>query len=129
MALLDRRIQVQTPSALLGIGFLLEDIIAFFFRLYSLDRHEMETTAMKIDLDPTTIKYLLGELGIETLGLIAQGCMNDEEIIRLSTVTKSCLDVKVPLLETLGLIKIENGIYFITELGNDILLELTGWKK
>ncbi|MFW9918492.1 MAG: hypothetical protein ACFFED_02765 [Candidatus Thorarchaeota archaeon] len=89
----------------------------------------METTAMKIDLDPTTIKYLLGELGIETLGLIAQGCMNDEEIIRLSTVTKSCLDVKVPLLETLGLIKIENGIYFITELGNDILLELTGWKK
>ncbi|MFW9978372.1 MAG: hypothetical protein ACFFEJ_09855 [Candidatus Thorarchaeota archaeon] len=84
---------------------------------------------MKIDLDPTTIKYLLGELGIETLGLIAQGCMNDEEIIRLSTVTKSCLDVKVPLLETLGLIKIENGIYFITELGNDILLELTGWKK
>ncbi len=84
---------------------------------------------MKANLDSTTIKYLLGELGVETLGLIAQGCTNDEEIIRLSTITKSCLDVKVPLLATLGLIKTSDGFYLITEQGNDILLELTGWKK
>ena len=84
---------------------------------------------MKTNLDSMTIKYLLGELGIETLGLIAQGCINNDEIIRLSTVTKSCLDVKIPLLETLGLIKISDGFYFITEQGNEILLELTGWKK
>ena len=84
---------------------------------------------MNTNLDSATIKYLLGELGVETLGLIAQGCINNSEIIRLSTVTKSCLDVKIPLLETLGLIRILDGFYFITEYGNDILLKLTGWKK
>ncbi len=84
---------------------------------------------MNAELDTTTISYLLGELGIETLALIAQGCTTDDEIVRLSTVTYSCLEVKIPLLETLGLIKKKDGLYFITNYGNDKLMELTGWKK
>ena len=62
---------------------------------------EMQPPKMKTRPDSTTISYLLGELGIETLALIAQGCVTDDDIIRLSTVTRTCLEVKIPLLETL----------------------------
>lgn len=90
----------------------------------------MDSPESKIDkdLDSSTIKYLLGELGIQTLALIAQGCTQDEEITKLSTITESCLDVKIPLLETLGLITTKDGHYEITPRGVSALSEITGWK-
>ncbi|MFW9907091.1 MAG: hypothetical protein ACFFEF_00840 [Candidatus Thorarchaeota archaeon] len=91
----------------------------------------MESNDMGIgnDFDITTVGYLLGELGIEILTMIAQGCSNDSEIKRLSTITSSCLDIKIPLLETLGLIRIEGDIYILTKNGVTVLKELTGWRE
>jgi hypothetical protein len=91
----------------------------------------MDAYDTKIDkgFDTDTIRYLLGELGILTLNLIAQGCTEDADIMRLSTITRSCLDVKIPLLDTLSLINNENGIYTVTSRGVSVLSELTGWKQ
>ncbi len=91
----------------------------------------MESHDTKIDkgFDTDTIKYLLGELGILTLNLITQGCTIDEDIMRLSTITRSCLDVKIPLLETLALIHNEDGVYTVTSRGVSVLREITGWKE
>ncbi|MHA2425149.1 MAG: hypothetical protein ACXAEF_10195 [Candidatus Thorarchaeota archaeon] len=90
---------------------------------------ESHDTKIDKDFDTGSVKYLLGDLGVLTLNLIAQGCENNEDIIRLSTVTKSCLDVKIPLLETLNLINNDNGIYTVTPHGESVLRELTGWKE
>ncbi|MHA1906242.1 MAG: hypothetical protein ACW98Y_03030 [Candidatus Thorarchaeota archaeon] len=91
-----------------------------------MDSHE---TKIDKDFDTGTIKYLLGELGILTLNLIAQGCTEEEDIMRLSTLTRSCLDVKIPLLETLSLINNVQGVYTVTSRGATVLSELTGWKE
>ncbi|MDF1538068.1 MAG: hypothetical protein P1Q69_04115 [Candidatus Thorarchaeota archaeon] len=85
-------------------------------------------TKINIDIDTNTIKYLLGELGIQTLTLIAQGCTHDEEIKNLSTITGSCLEVKIPLLETLNLITTRKGYYEMTPRGVTALSKITGWK-
>ena len=90
---------------------------------------ESHDTKIDKDFDTDTIRYLLGELGILTLNLIAQGCGEDEDIMRLSTLTRSCLDVKIPLLETLSLIKNEDGTYTVTSRGVSVLSELTGWQQ
>ncbi len=78
-------------------------------------------------LDISTIGYLLGELGIEILTLIFQGCQTNADITRLGTISKSCLAVKIPLLSTLGLIRIEKGRYLKTQYGSKVLKELVGW--
>ncbi len=88
-----------------------------------------DTGENRTSIDAVTAGNLLGELGIEILGLISQGCTNSEEIMRLSTITKSCLDVKIPLMENLSLIRTRNNTYTITAFGTDTLLELTGWKR
>jgi hypothetical protein len=88
-----------------------------------------DTGKNRTSIDAVTIGNLLGELGIEILDLISQGCINGEEIMRLSTITKSCLEVKIPLMEYLALIRVSNNTYTITMLGTDTLLELTGWKR
>jgi len=90
----------------------------------------MDSHDITIDksVDTNTIKYLLGELGIQTLTLIAQGCTKNEEIKSLSTITDSCLEVKIPLLETLDLITTSNGNYEITLHGVAALSRITGWK-
>ena len=90
---------------------------------------ESHDTKIDKDFDSDTIKYLLGELGILTLNLIAQGCTNNKDIMRLSTITQACLDVKIPLLETLALIDNEEGIYAVTSKGVSVLREFTGWKE
>ncbi|MCK5152253.1 MAG: hypothetical protein KAQ65_10440 [Candidatus Thorarchaeota archaeon] len=89
----------------------------------------MESNDTKIDkdFDSGTVKYLLGELGILTLNLIAQGCTTNDDLMRLSTLTSSCLEVKIPLLETLSLIINDNGIYSATPHGAAVLREITGW--
>jgi hypothetical protein len=86
-------------------------------------------TKIDKDFDSDTIYYLLGELGLLTLNLIAQGCTEDEDIMRLSTITRSCLDVKIPLLETLSLITSEEGSYTVTPRGVSVLNEITGWNE
>jgi hypothetical protein len=90
---------------------------------------EMGKTFTTSKKDINTISYLLGELGLETLMLIAQGCVNDGELLQLSALKQSCLEIKIPLLETLGLIKINNGEYSTTEYGNKVLLKFNGWKQ
>ena len=91
----------------------------------------MESNDTKIDkdFDSGTVKYLLGELGILTLNLIAQGCTTNDDLMRLSTLTSSCLEVKIPLLETLSLIINDNGIYSVTPRGVAVLREITGWNE
>ncbi len=91
-----------------------------------MDSHD---TKIEKNVDSSTIKYLLGELGIQTLALIAQGCTQDEEIKNLSLVTNLCLEVKIPLLETLDLINTSNGFYEITPRGVTALSAITGWKE
>lgn len=88
-----------------------------------------DTGINRTSIDAATAGNLLGELGIEILRLISQGCINSEEIMRLSTITKACLDVKIPLMEHLSLIRTRNNTYTITAFGTDTLLELTGWKR
>ncbi len=105
-----------------------EDILAFFFRVLLHSIFVMGKTLADSRKEINTISYLLGELGLETLRLIAQGCVNDDELQRVSAFKQLCLDVKIPLLETVGLIKVKDDEYFITEYGNDVLLKLTGWK-
>ncbi len=90
---------------------------------------ESHDTKIGNDFDSGTVKYLLGELGVITLNLIAQGCETDIEIMHLSTITQSCLDVKIPLLVTLSLITNDDGVYSTTHRGVTVLRELTGWKE
>ena len=91
-----------------------------------MDSHD---TKISKDIDSGSIKYLLGELGILTLSLIAQGCTTNDEIRNLSTITDSCLEVKIPLLETLDLITTERNCYEITPKGISTLSEITGWES
>ncbi len=79
-------------------------------------------------IDASQTKYLLGELGIQTLALINEGCSSDDEIKCLSTISQSCLDVKIPLLATLGLIMKNGGRYTVIERGKRFLSEVRGWQ-
>jgi predicted transcriptional regulator len=79
-------------------------------------------------IDTSQTKYLLGELGIQTLALISEGCSSDEEIKCLSTISQSCLDVKIPLLATLGLITKNDGSYIVAERGKSFLMKVRGWQ-
>ncbi len=83
--------------------------------------------SLKVDIDTT--KYLLGELGIATLALVRSGCTNDCEIMKLSSISENCLDVKIPLLNTLGLIEITKGEYHITPTGEVFIDEVSGWEN
>ncbi|MHA1882522.1 MAG: hypothetical protein ACTSUO_05700 [Candidatus Thorarchaeota archaeon] len=74
-----------------------------------------------------TIKYLLGGIGLQTLSMISQGCLNNGDITALSLITEGCLEVKIPLLITLGLITAKSGEYKITTLGKRTLSEVVGW--
>ena len=82
-----------------------------------------------LNLDINTTKYLLGELGIAALVLIRSGCRNDFEIMKLSTISANCLEVKIPLLNTLGLIEITKGEYQITPTGESFADEVSGWEN
>ncbi|TFG13972.1 hypothetical protein EU537_04535 [Candidatus Thorarchaeota archaeon] len=79
-------------------------------------------------IDTSQTKYLLGELGIQTLALINEGCSSDDELKFLSTISQSCLDVKIPLLSTLGLIERSESGYVVVERGKNFLSEVRGWQ-
>ena len=78
-------------------------------------------------IDADSVRNLVGELGIEILGLIRQEFTTDEELIQYGSVTLQCLEVKIPLLETLDLITQKKDGYKLTKRGKDILIELLGW--
>lgn len=63
------------------------------------DRFESEN-----DLDVNMTKVLLGPLGTRILLLISQGCETPDDLVRFSSVSYECLDVKIPLLLNLELI-------------------------
>ena len=88
---------------------------------------EKLSSSLKVDI--ATTKYLLGELGIATLALVRSGCRNDQEIMKLSSISESCLEVKIPLLNTLGLIEITKGEYHITPRGEAFVDEVSGWEN
>ena len=89
---------------------------------------ELEDAPMDKKISSGTIEYLLGGLGLQTLSMISQGCENNEDIIALSLITEECLEVKIPLLITLGLITVKSGEYKITALGKRTLSEVMGWQ-
>ncbi|RLI50000.1 MAG: hypothetical protein DRO73_04605 [Candidatus Thorarchaeota archaeon] len=74
-----------------------------------------------------TVRYLVGDLGLHILLLIDQGCTSDAEIMKFSTVTATCLDVKIPLLKTLGLVRESSSGYEVTSEGLQVLREIYGW--
>ena len=78
-------------------------------------------------IDADSVRNLVGEMGIEILGLIRQEFTTDEELIQYGSVTLQCLEVKIPLLETLDLITQKKDGYKLTKRGKDILIELLGW--
>ncbi|TFG10902.1 hypothetical protein EU538_00405 [Candidatus Thorarchaeota archaeon] len=75
-----------------------------------------------------TIRHLIGGMGIELLSLIQQGCVNDYELKRYSSITQGCLDVKIPLLKTLSLLTGDSDGYEITALGETFLQRVLGWE-
>ncbi len=88
---------------------------------------ELQDTPMDKKMSSDTIKYLLGGLGLQTLSMISQGCENNEDIVALSLITEECLEIKIPLLITLGLITVNSEEYKITDLGKRTLNEVVGW--
>jgi len=91
---------------------------------------ESPDTSQNRPLTFDTINYLIGEQGRQTLSLIDQGCINNLDITRLSSISNDCLEVKIPLLITLGLITDcgkESSDYTITKTGKTFLREVTGW--
>ncbi len=73
-----------------------------------------------------TVRYLVGNLGLQVLNLIDQGCTTDTDLMRFSSISKTCLDVKVPLLKTLGLIVADESGYRVTSEGQRVLREIYG---
>ncbi|MHA1481318.1 MAG: hypothetical protein ACTSQZ_07855 [Candidatus Thorarchaeota archaeon] len=91
---------------------------------------ESPDTSQNRPLTSDTINYLIDEQGCQTLSMIDQGCINNEDITRLSLISNDCLEVKIPLLITLGLITDcgkESNEYTITKTGKTFLREVTGW--
>ncbi|MHA1481775.1 MAG: hypothetical protein ACTSQZ_10190 [Candidatus Thorarchaeota archaeon] len=91
---------------------------------------ESPDTSRNRSLTTDTIDYLIGEQGRQTLSLIDQGCVTNVDITKLSSITNDCLNVKIPLLITLGLITdcgTESNEYSITETGKIFLREVMGW--
>ncbi len=63
------------------------------------------------------LKNLLGYMGIEILVAIKNGAKNYETIKLFSGLPISCINGRIPVLLDLGLIKKNNGEYFLTEKG------------
>lgn len=90
---------------------------------------------MKKHIDPpqqqqfelTTIKYLVGSIGLQILALIDQGCADIDEIKQFTSFSMTCITIKLELLRTLGLILGHDGAYTVTPNGVCILDELYGW--
>ncbi|MHA1936141.1 MAG: hypothetical protein ACW97A_12760 [Candidatus Thorarchaeota archaeon] len=78
-------------------------------------------------IDAESVRNLVGELGIEILGLIRQEFTTDEELIQYGSLTLQCLEVKVPLLEILDLVTQTKECYRLTKRGDEVLIELLGW--
>ena len=60
------------------------------------------------------LKHLLGYMGIEILVAIKNGAKNYETIKLFSGLPISCINGRIPVLLDLGLIKKNDGEYFLT---------------
>jgi predicted transcriptional regulator len=81
-----------------------------------------------VGLSTEAIKLLIGDMGLQILNLVDQGCSDDSDLIRFSALSRSCLSVKIPLLVMLGLMATGRGGYRLTQEGEDVLEELLGWE-
>lgn len=88
---------------------------------------ESQRLRTNMPLDADSIRNLIGELGVELLGLIRQEFTTDEELIQYGSLTRQCLEVKIPLLETLDLVTQKKDGYRLTKRGKEVLIELLGW--
>ena len=88
---------------------------------------ESQRLRTNMPLDADSIRNLIGELGVELLGLIRQEFTTDEELIQYSSLTRQCLEIKIPLLETLDLVTQKKDGYRLTKRGEEVLKELLGW--
>ncbi len=83
-------------------------------------------------LDPLTTettRYLIGDLGIQILSLVDQGCTNDDDLIKFGRFSRQCLSVKIPLLTTLGLLAAGPNGYRITPTGQSFLDTILRWSQ
>ncbi|NWF96794.1 MAG: hypothetical protein HXY34_11690 [Candidatus Thorarchaeota archaeon] len=88
----------------------------------------MELTDSTLDgVGTDTTKYLIGDMGVEILCLVDQGCTDDNDLVRLGGLSMSCLEVKIPLLTTLGLLIVGAEGYRLTPAGQAFLEGMLGW--
>ena len=79
--------------------------------------------------DLETTRNLVGEMGNEILSLIHQGCKTVDDLTRFSSISKPCLDVKIPLLMNLDLVSITSNRYQITSMGVRYIENVLGWSS
>ena len=79
-------------------------------------------------LSTESIKLLIGDMGTQILSLVDQGCTDESDLLRFSSLSHTCLQVKIPLLVTLGLLVIGGTGYRLTITGEDVLEDLLGWR-
>ncbi len=85
---------------------------------------KLESPRPQFDTD--TIKYLVGGLGLQVLNMIHHGCITKDDIVRFSSISPTCLDIKIELLLTLNLISKHGLNYSLTREGYSLLQELSG---
>ena len=94
----------------------------------SLDMEQRETEPIHA-FDLETTRNLVGEMGNEILSLIHQGCKNDDDLTRFSSISKPCLEVKIPLLMNLDLVSTTSNRYQITSMGVRYIESVLGWSS
>ncbi|MBD3406679.1 MAG: hypothetical protein GF411_11240 [Candidatus Lokiarchaeota archaeon] len=80
----------------------------------------------EIDIDVSMIQVLVGPLGTRVLVLISQGCETPDDIVRFSSISYECLDVKIPLLLGLELVEEFESTYKTTSRGEAYIAAITG---
>ena len=71
--------------------------------------------------DLKSIKYLLGDFGIQILVAIGRGARSKDSILMLSGVPRPCINGRLPVLMSLNLaVQIQDDFY-ITEKGKSLL--------
>jgi predicted transcriptional regulator len=90
---------------------------------------EQEDTLNSHAFDLETTRNLVGEMGNEILSLIHQGCMDNDDICRFSSISKPCLEVKIPLLMNLDLVSSRSDRYQITSIGVRYIESVLGWSS
>ncbi|MHA1871690.1 MAG: winged helix-turn-helix domain-containing protein [Promethearchaeota archaeon] len=84
------------------------------------DKQDNDDNSNEEDL--LTLKYILGEMGVQMLSAIYRGASTKNTIMMLSGVPPSCINGRLPVLIKLNLVRSINNIeFFITEKGKKLL--------